>query len=199
MNLVWALKLKPIEKLLLMALADNCNDAGTCWPSVKTLAKKVSVDKRTVQRTLKLLTSKGFIRIQNQFRRDGSQSSNLFLLTLPGDKLPPHSGEIGLNRVAVLSPPGGTTAIQTINEPLTEPPQLQFDLPKKLSPVYKQQILERFSRTDVNILKRALDELSWALDQRTINNPVLWLEKVIQNLVTTEGGVRKKMIRESKK
>lgn len=199
MSLVWPLPLRPVEKLLLMALADNCNDEGTCWPSIKTLAKKASLDERTTQRKLRLLASKGLLKIEKRFRKDGSQMSNFFVLTLRGGNLPPPPVEIHLNRVAVLPPPGGTTTTQTINEPLTEPPQPQFDLPKKLSPVYKQQILERFSKTDLNILKSGLDELSFALDQRSINNPVLWLEKVIQNLVTTEGGVRKKMIRESKK
>ena len=36
------------EKLVLLALADNANDAGECWPSISTIAKKCSLSRQGV-------------------------------------------------------------------------------------------------------------------------------------------------------
>lgn len=195
MSLVWPLPLRPGEKLLLMALADCCNDEGICWPSVKTIAKKASVDERTVQRTLRSLYSRGLLKIEKRFRGDGSQSSNKFTLILPGDNLslPPVIKK--LNRVSALPPSGGNADTQTQRETLLEPPLPTLDFPSRLNPIYRAQILEKFSNVDQTLLKKGLDELADALQHRQINNPVLWLAKVLPNLVTTEGGERKRMIR----
>ena len=38
MNWAWRQKLKPVPKLVLMALADAADDNGICWPSVATVA-----------------------------------------------------------------------------------------------------------------------------------------------------------------
>ena len=43
MNWAWQQLLKPVPKLVLMALADAADDEGVCWPSVATLASKVGV------------------------------------------------------------------------------------------------------------------------------------------------------------
>ncbi|MEM9996823.1 MAG: helix-turn-helix domain-containing protein [Bacteroidota bacterium] len=37
---------KQSERLLLLALADNANDAGVCWPSVPTLQRKCGIETR---------------------------------------------------------------------------------------------------------------------------------------------------------
>jgi DNA-binding MarR family transcriptional regulator len=36
------------EKLVLLALADNANDSGECWPSISTIAKKCSLSRQGV-------------------------------------------------------------------------------------------------------------------------------------------------------
>lgn len=53
MHWAWSQVLPPAPKLILMALADNADDAGYCWPRVKKIAERCSVSERTVQRTLK--------------------------------------------------------------------------------------------------------------------------------------------------
>jgi len=47
--------------LLLLALADFANDEGTCWPSVKTLARKCRLGKRQTQNLLGKLEEEGEI------------------------------------------------------------------------------------------------------------------------------------------
>ena len=50
------------HRLLLLALADNANDEGVCWPSVATLGRKcATADRRTVLRQLDWLEREGFV------------------------------------------------------------------------------------------------------------------------------------------
>lgn len=62
MSSVWKTKMKPIEKLVFLALADNANDDGVCWPSVSTIASKSCLSERTVQDNLKSLEDQGLIK-----------------------------------------------------------------------------------------------------------------------------------------
>lgn len=54
--------LPPAEKMLLLALADHCNDDGVgAWPGNERLATKTSYSVRNVQRILGRLESAGLI------------------------------------------------------------------------------------------------------------------------------------------
>ena len=55
MALVWEADLPPMEKLVLLALADCANDEGRCWPSAPTLAKKSGQCERTVRKCIRSL------------------------------------------------------------------------------------------------------------------------------------------------
>lgn len=52
MTLAWAVVLPHSAKLVLLALADNANDEGDCWPSIPTLASKCCMHRSTVMRML---------------------------------------------------------------------------------------------------------------------------------------------------
>ena len=88
MNWAWQQALKPVPKLVLMALADAADDQGICWPSVATLAGKVGVSTRTVRRVMQELISGKLLAAEQRYRSDGSCSSNRYRLQLVGgDKL----------------------------------------------------------------------------------------------------------------
>jgi biotin operon repressor len=57
----------PIEshsaKLVLLALADNANDSGFCWPSTSTIARKCGLSRRSVSAKIAELQSAGLLRI----------------------------------------------------------------------------------------------------------------------------------------
>jgi hypothetical protein len=61
MTLVWQLNVADSEKLALLALADNANDEGVCWPSMATLARKCGKSDRTVQRSIQSPEEKGHL------------------------------------------------------------------------------------------------------------------------------------------
>src|SRR5271170_930394 len=46
---VWPLQMRQSDKFVLMALADNANDEGFCWPSVATLCMKTCLSRRGLQ------------------------------------------------------------------------------------------------------------------------------------------------------
>src|SRR5215472_8154305 len=78
----WAFKQqvgRPSAKLVLLALADHADADGKCWPSHKTTATRTELSRDTVVRSVRLLESKGFIRVVH--RRNGlSASSNMYYL-----------------------------------------------------------------------------------------------------------------------
>ena len=57
MSLVWELNLPTTQKMVLLALADNANDQGVCWPSISTLEVKTSLHRATVIRVIADLES----------------------------------------------------------------------------------------------------------------------------------------------
>lgn len=90
MNWAWEQPLPPVPKLVLMALADNADDHGYCWPKMKTIAAKCSTSERTVQRTIKTLLAAGLLRKDARFDTSGRQVSNGYTLALTyPDKLSP--------------------------------------------------------------------------------------------------------------
>ena len=83
MHWAWSQVLPPAPKLILMALADNADDAGYCWPRVKKIAERCSVSERTVQRTLKNFETSALLKVIRRFRpEDGRQTSNGYQLGL---------------------------------------------------------------------------------------------------------------------
>jgi hypothetical protein len=61
MTLVWDMELPTTQKIVLLALADNANDEGICWPSITTLEKKTSLHRATVIRTISELEERSHL------------------------------------------------------------------------------------------------------------------------------------------
>jgi DnaD/phage-associated family protein len=66
---------QPTDKLVLLALADNANDEGDCWPSVETIARKTSLSTRSVIRSIKKLKTIGLVMVEK--RRENSNKYHL--------------------------------------------------------------------------------------------------------------------------
>jgi len=73
MSKVWAeSQQKSNELLLLLAIADNANDNGYCWPGIEYLAEKTRVSRRTVIRLIKRLEDSGEL-FASHNRRTGNK------------------------------------------------------------------------------------------------------------------------------
>ena len=84
MTWAWEQELPPLTKLVLMAIADHCDDEGYAWPGIRGIAKKCGVAHRTVQRQVEDLQDKGILKVEPRQRPDGSSSSNGYTVVLNG-------------------------------------------------------------------------------------------------------------------
>jgi biotin operon repressor len=86
MQRVWLRKCtKPIEKLILLALADFANtESGDCFPSLPTLAKKCGISKKTLCKHLNSLRAQGVVKT----RPGGGRKSTNYFLNLGNDPSP---------------------------------------------------------------------------------------------------------------
>lgn len=51
----------PLERLVLLALADNANDEGHCWPTLPTIVAKTAASRATVVRKISALEADGWL------------------------------------------------------------------------------------------------------------------------------------------
>jgi len=107
------------EILVLIALADFCNDSGECWPSIGTIARKSRMTERGVQKIIARLCSIGWITIDPKAGRRGC---NLYVITPPNPVHPrtpftPNPVTPPPNPVRVTPEPRSPEPLITIIEP----------------------------------------------------------------------------------
>jgi DNA-binding IclR family transcriptional regulator len=74
---VWESDIKPANvRMTLLALADNANDAGMCWPGVAHLCGKTGIARSTMFRILTQLEADGLLVRDERRRPNGSRRSN---------------------------------------------------------------------------------------------------------------------------
>lgn len=126
MTAVWEIDLPHSEKLLLLALADNANDEGHCWPSIETLARKCSIGRRTVIRGLAVLENARHITRSSEVGKSNSYNVHPCQPDTSA-KLAPvpqrHGGSASVARVPVPSrhPTSANLTPRTVIEPSVEP------------------------------------------------------------------------------
>lgn len=87
MNIIVAQKLIYTETLSLKAqavflyLADRSNKQNICWPGLKRIAADCCISVSTVQRAIKELLSVGLVLKKANYRENGSQTSNVYIVT----------------------------------------------------------------------------------------------------------------------
>jgi hypothetical protein len=65
MTVVWRLEnLSSTQKLVMLALCDNANDQGECYPSMSQLARKTGLSDRSVRETIRWLETQGLMKTQ---------------------------------------------------------------------------------------------------------------------------------------
>ena len=98
-------------KLVLIKLADNANDEGTCWPSYKNMAKQCEMSERTVMRYMSNLIALGFVSKSSRIH-DSRQTSNMYRLHIDsaarGDSVSP-GGVTVSHPGGVSESPGGVS------------------------------------------------------------------------------------------
>jgi len=83
------------ELSVILALLYWKFSSSTPYPSVATIAAQINKDARTVQRTLRALEDRGWIKITTAYHPDGSQGANLIDFTPLRSAINKH-GRLGL-------------------------------------------------------------------------------------------------------
>lgn len=83
LNRVYSSSLPGRAKTIMFYLVTRSNRELTCFPSISTIARETGLSERTVQRALKELCAEGYISRRPRFRKNGGQSSNLYVLLSP--------------------------------------------------------------------------------------------------------------------
>ena len=125
---VWRIQgLSGTEKLVLLALADNANDAGECFPSMSMLAQKTCVCERAVRNAIRDLEAAGYV---SSASRAGTSTLYRIHTTpapnaAPARRAPRHQ----------MPPTPARGAPITISEPSSEPSLNQKTTRSKSAPV----------------------------------------------------------------
>lgn len=72
------------DKLLLVYIAKCTDEDDLSFPSVKLMAAKCGVSPRTIQRALSKFCELGLVAAAPRYRKDGSQTSNLYTINMKG-------------------------------------------------------------------------------------------------------------------
>lgn len=179
---VWEAEMRNINnKFVLLALADYADEENQCFPSAQTIAEKCCLSKRTVQRVIAKLEEDGYITKMQRTRKDGSLSSNHYVVSEGRIGSVPQSGGSVPQSLASLNLP-----INLPKEPIKDTKKiLPFDLfwsdyPKKSG---KGAARAAFSKA---IKKATVDEIMSGLlkheiqtmkDVQFIPHPATWLNQ----------------------
>ena len=69
-------------RLVLLALADNANDDGVCWPSLTTIAMKAGMDERSARRILRRLEKEGYLKTSQRQSPGRKNYTNIYQIIL---------------------------------------------------------------------------------------------------------------------
>jgi hypothetical protein len=83
---VWDTKIGPATtRLVLLALADQANDEGVCWPFMATIASRAGCGLSTARKACAELEAQGLLRREYRKAEDGDNDRNIYVVN--ADKL----------------------------------------------------------------------------------------------------------------
>lgn len=75
---IYASDLPHRARAVYMYLKDRTNKDGTCWPSIRTIARELKLSRATVCRALDDLCRAGLLEKSKRWRENGGCTSNLY-------------------------------------------------------------------------------------------------------------------------
>ena len=67
-------------RLVLLSLADSCNDDASCWPSIRKIAEKANICEPITKKYLNALIEIGVVTRDEREDQFGRQTSNLYTI-----------------------------------------------------------------------------------------------------------------------
>ena len=161
MTEAWKANMPSGRKMVLLALCDNANDQGECYPSISMLAEKCSMSERSVFNHIADLENSGAIVRKNRAGRSTVYHIDPCKFCTPANSAP----------LQPLHPTPATVAPITINEPSIEPSRKQkkqaapaFELPSWINRVHWDawhSCAKRKKATDLQKLMAVQKLMAW--------------------------------------
>lgn len=117
----WPLQMPPSAKAVLVSLADNANDQGSCWPSIVTIMARTCLSERTVQAQLVWLEEHKVI------ERDIRSGRSTMYVVTPERFQPPQESHPRNSRTPAADAPHPRNS-------RTPPPQMPHPTPANAAP-----------------------------------------------------------------
>lgn len=86
MSKVWDLHIGSNKKFVFLAICDNANDEGVCYPSINYISKKTSISKVTVIKIIRELEEEKYLISHQRGISSGGRKSKLYLV-FPSENL----------------------------------------------------------------------------------------------------------------
>lgn len=103
---VWDTKIGPATvRLVLLALADQANDEGVCWPFMATIASRANCGLSTARKACAELEAQGLLRREYRKAEDGDNDRSIYVVN--ADKLAELAGAARSERGAAKKERGG--------------------------------------------------------------------------------------------
>jgi len=112
---------KGAARLIHLAIADNANDAGECWPHLPTIIRKANISQASAYEALKRMQADGVLRYDGAFICRPGREHPLILVAFQNLESPVQNLESGFQDLE--SEAVHTSLIRTIKEPSVNPPR----------------------------------------------------------------------------
>ena len=176
MTLAWKSDYPTGKKMILLALCDNANDQGECYPSVAMLAKKCSMSDRSVFNHIAELEKDGAIQRETRTGRSTVYHLDPCKFCTPANSAPlqplhPTPANSAPPPLQRLHPTPATVAPITINEPSIEPSGNQIQRPDGVSDrvwldfqSLRKDKKAKLTQTALDNIKREAAKAGWPLE-----------------------------------
>lgn len=196
MTWVWTLPISPAPKLVLMAIADDADDTGFCYPSQRRLAKKCRITERSVRRIVGKLIAARLVAVEPRYRVR-ARTTNGYRLAMdyprtscPGGAASAVQGERttlsggpgqngpGNHDLPPIAPTTTPTPTSSSHESQSVSGGLYF--PSRTSVTQQQAIQKQLANVAPNVAQQILDELAGRLAVGNVRDPVRYANELVR-------------------
>jgi len=148
----------PTKRLILILLANYCDDQNSCYPSYSHIAKLAGLkDPKHIARIVKEFEDLGLLRIEKRYKPDGGNTSNRYYLTIRSTNNPPMGLETPTPPVLETTPLVVSTPPNTKEEPKEDTKEYMYDF-KNFWSLYPRKENKHQAQTKYKCITKKYDQ-----------------------------------------
>ena len=148
----------PTKRLILILLANYCDDLNSCYPSYSHIAKLAGLkDPKHIARIVKEFEELGLLRIEKRYKKDGGNTSNRYFLTLKQEVIDPMGLQTPIPPVLDTPTPGVCTPPNTKEETKDDTKEYMYDF-KNFWSLYPRKENKHQAQTKYKLVIKKYDQ-----------------------------------------